>query len=86
MSKIFIFCARILQTAKLYSQDHKCGNDIYGAWCEGTHDDLVKGAKRGEAVVTAIAHESRQTFAQDYYCGTKESEVKVVRKLLDDHL
>lgn len=45
---------------------------------------IEKGAKRGEAVVAAIAHESRQTFAQDYYCGKKESEVKVVRKLLEN--
>ena len=46
---------------------------------------VEKGAKRGEAVVAAIAHESRQSFAQDYYCGKKESEVKVVRQLLEDH-
>lgn len=45
---------------------------------------IEKGAQRGAAVVAAIAHENRQTFAQDYYCGKKESEVKVVRKLLEN--
>ncbi len=46
---------------------------------------IEKGSRRGEAVVAAIAHESRQSFAQDYYCGKKQSEVKVVRKLLEEH-
>jgi len=46
---------------------------------------IEKGNTRGEAVVAAIAHESRQAFAQDYYSGKKESEVKVVRKLLEEH-
>ncbi|MBA4183431.1 MAG: ISAs1 family transposase [Acidobacteria bacterium] len=45
---------------------------------------IEKGSTRGEAVVVAIAHESRQSFAQDYYSGKKESEVKVVRGLLKE--
>ncbi len=43
---------------------------------------IEKGAKRGEAVVQVIEHDKRQVYAQDYYCGEKESEVPVVRKLL----
>lgn len=43
---------------------------------------IEKGAKRGEAVVTAIAHATRQTQSQAYYAGDKESEVPAVRQLL----
>ena len=43
---------------------------------------LETGAKRGEAVVQIVAHESQASVAQDYYTGTKESEVPVVRALL----
>jgi predicted transposase YbfD/YdcC len=39
--------------------------------------------KRGEAVVVAVAQETGETFCQDYYSGDKESEVPVVRKLLE---
>ncbi len=39
--------------------------------------------KEGEVVVQAVAHENGQTTAQDYYCGKKESEVLIVRKLLE---
>ena len=45
---------------------------------------IAKGAKRGEAVVTAIAHATRQTQSQTYYAGDKESEVPAVRQLLDE--
>ncbi len=46
---------------------------------------IEAGAKRGEAVVQVVAHESRQTVAQDYYAGEKESEVPVVRNLLKNN-
>jgi predicted transposase YbfD/YdcC len=44
---------------------------------------IASGAKRGEVVVQAVAHENGRTVAQNYYCGHKESEVPTVRKLLD---
>ncbi len=40
------------------------------------------GAKRGEAVVQAVAHETLQVQSQTYYSGNKESEVGAVRELL----
>jgi predicted transposase YbfD/YdcC len=46
---------------------------------------IATGAKRGEAVVQVVAHENRQTVAQDYYCGEKESEQVIVRKLLKEN-
>jgi predicted transposase YbfD/YdcC len=45
---------------------------------------IEKGARRGEAVVQVIAHETLAAYAQDYYSGDKESEVPIVRKLLAD--
>lgn len=45
---------------------------------------IEKGAKRGEAVVTAIAHATGQTQSQTYYAGDKESEVPAVRQLLHE--
>lgn len=43
---------------------------------------IQTGARRGAAVVQAVAHDNLQVAAQDYYSGEKESEVPVVRKLL----
>lgn len=40
--------------------------------------------KRGEACVSALAHESQQVVGQAYYNGTKESERPTVRDLLAD--
>ena len=40
-------------------------------------------AKRGEAVVQAVSHSNQQVVAQEYYSGDKESEVPIVRKLLE---
>jgi len=40
------------------------------------------GDKRGEAIVQAVEHKSRQVAAQDYYSGVKESEILTVRQLL----
>jgi len=44
---------------------------------------IEAGAKRGEAVVQAVSHAEQQVVAQDYYSGEKESEVPLVRKLLE---
>lgn len=44
---------------------------------------IAKGGKRGTAVVQAVAHENCRTVVQDYYSGEKESEVPVVRKILE---
>ena len=44
---------------------------------------IETGGKRGEAIVQAVAHEDLQAAAQDYYSGEKESEVPIVRKLLE---
>jgi len=44
---------------------------------------IEKGFKRGEAIVQAVAHENCRVAAQDYYAGEKESEVPIVRKLLE---
>ncbi len=45
---------------------------------------IEKGAKRGEVIVQAVAHQSGATHSQDYYNGRKESEVKTARKLLEE--
>ncbi len=44
---------------------------------------IESGAKRGEAVVQAVSHGGQQVVRQDYYSGEKESEVPMVRKLLN---
>ena len=46
---------------------------------------IATGAKRGEAVVQVVAHENGETITQDYYCGRKESEQPIVRKLLKEN-
>lgn len=43
---------------------------------------IASGEKRGEAIVQAVAHATRQPVAQTYYSGEKESEVPAVRTLL----
>lgn len=45
---------------------------------------IEKGAKRGTALVQAVAHENGETVAQDYYCGKKESEKPKVRQVLEE--
>jgi len=45
---------------------------------------IHSGAKRGEAVVQVIEHETRQFHSQSYYAGDKESEVPAVRALLKE--
>jgi len=44
---------------------------------------IESGDKRGEAVASAVTHACQQVVAQDYYSGEKESEVPMVRKLLN---
>jgi predicted transposase YbfD/YdcC len=46
---------------------------------------IETGCKRGEAIVQAVSHEEMQVVAQDYYSGEKESEVPIVRKLLQEN-
>ncbi len=45
---------------------------------------IQRGGKRGEAVVQAVAHANCRTVAQQYYSGEKESEVPLVRKILEE--
>jgi len=45
---------------------------------------IEKGDRRGAVVVQAVAHANCQTVAQDYYAGEKESEVPVVRRILEE--
>lgn len=45
---------------------------------------IVSGAKRGEVVVQAVAHETGDTQSQTYYNGRKGSEVGAVRHLLEE--
>lgn len=44
---------------------------------------IETGNKRGAAIVQAVGHASLEVAAQAYYSGDKESEVPVVRKLLE---
>ena len=44
---------------------------------------IESGKRRGEAICQAVGHENLQTISQDYYSGEKESEVKVLRSLLE---
>ena len=45
---------------------------------------IQAGHTRGEACVSALAHESQEVVQQAYYNGTKESEKPTVRQLLND--
>ena len=45
---------------------------------------IESGAKRGEVLVQAVAHETGDTQSQIYYNGRKESEVGTVRNLLEE--
>lgn len=46
---------------------------------------IEAGEKRGEALVQAVAQDSKQTVAQNYYSGGKESEVPSVRELVAEN-
>jgi hypothetical protein len=50
------------------------GKDLRGS--------ILKGDKRGAAIVTLVNHETGDTVAQSYYNGKKESEIPAVRDLL----
>ena len=43
---------------------------------------ILKGDKRGEAIVMIVEHETRNVLGQDYYSGKKESEQPCVREVL----
>ena len=45
---------------------------------------ILPGHKRGQACVSALAHQSEQVAGQTYYDGSKDSERPAVRKLLDE--
>lgn len=46
---------------------------------------IESGAKRGEVVVQAVSHESREVQSQRFYNGRKHSEVTTVRRLLREN-
>jgi predicted transposase YbfD/YdcC len=56
---------------KWFSMD---GKEIKGS--------IETGAKRGEAIVQAVEHESMEVYGQNYYEGRKGSEVLAVREML----
>mgnify|MGYP000132222334 CR=1 FL=1 len=43
---------------------------------------ILKGNKRGEAVVQLVAHKDRQVIGETFFNGAKKSEVKALRVLL----
>lgn len=45
---------------------------------------IVKGSKRGQAIVQVVRHTDREVVGQDFYNGKKESEVPVVKKILKE--
>lgn len=45
---------------------------------------IEPGHTRGEACVSALAHDTQEVVQQAYYEGTKESEKPIVRQLLND--
>lgn len=44
---------------------------------------IIKGEKRGDAVVQFVSHEDREVYSQAFYNGKKESEIPCIRQLLD---
>jgi len=55
-------------------------------WFSGDGKELrgsiLKGDKRGDAVVQVVDQQSGQIFSQSYYNGTKESEIPTMRDLV----
>ena len=47
---------------------------------------IVKGEKRGEAVVQIVHHNSRQVYDQAFYNGHKQSERPCIQQLLEGEL
>jgi len=46
---------------------------------------IETGNTRGEAIVQAVTHKERIVQSQDFYTGTKESEIPAVRNILKDN-
>jgi predicted transposase YbfD/YdcC len=71
---LFDWCGFVLdtETKKWFAMD---GKELRGS--------IQKGHTRGEAVVSAVAHQDGQVLAQTYYCGTKESERPAVATLIE---
>lgn len=44
---------------------------------------ILRGDKRGEAIVQAVSHEGRHVAGEGFYCGAKESEIPGIRDLLE---
>lgn len=55
---------------------------IDGKELRGSIDAKEDGAKRGEVVINAVVHGSKEVVGQTFYRGDKESEKIYVRKLL----
>lgn len=59
-------------------------------WFSGDGKELrgsiLKGDKRGDAIVQFASHQTRDIFSQAFYNGTKESEIPCIRQLLEDDL
>lgn len=68
-------CGRKLKAAekKWFALD---GKELRGS--------IAPGATRGTALVQAVSHAEQQVVAQEYYAGEKESEVPLVRQLLQE--
>jgi len=45
---------------------------------------IVKGDKRGEAIVLAVSHRDRKVLGQKFYSGQKESEKTCLQALLSE--
>ena len=58
------------------SEDAKRWFGVDGKELKGS---IESGGKRGEAVVQAVTHDTREAPGQDYYHGRKESEVVTAR-------
>ena len=71
---LFDWCGFVLdtETKKWFSLD---GKELRGS--------ILKGHRRGQVVVSAVAHQGGQVLAQTYYCGTKESERPAVATLIE---
>lgn len=52
--------------------------------CDGKElrGSILRGDKRGEAIVQMVSHASRAVLGEGFYNGSKESEIPAVRELL----
>ena len=60
-------------------EDEKSWFSVDGKELRGS---ILKGDKRGEAIVTIVKQDTREVLNQDYYSGKKESEQPCVRSVL----